>query len=472
MSVAPRPTSVVISVPPPQPSNDAAYPPPKPPQPPLPSSAFPPVGAINPPANQPNDFRSSPRYHPPPPAYALPNPPPPDALPPPPNFLPPPPSALPPPPPPAGSGVQQTILTSSSSQPLEAVSDIVGFTRSPAAPVPPSGFAVYPVFGLPLSLVMRYQGKGYIPFVVEKCIRYLWSRVVEEGIFRVSGSLAELEALKAAFNSGKSPDLETSTRDPNVVAQLLKSFFSELPEPIMTFALFEKFLQTQSIEDFPERIRNLRRLCDSLPECNHALLESFFAFLVHVGSKKQNLMGPSNIAIIFAPSFLRSPNQSEAADVLQKNMTTAKGVLQDILENYDAIFGVMMLKNIEDKYAMGEVLGHGSYAVVSMCTDRETGEKFAVKAVRKGSLELKEIRNLQSEISVLKRVRHPNVISLRAISETPSELFLITEFAEGGELFEEIVKRQRFGENDACFVVHQLCLAMEYLHSMNIVHRG
>ena len=70
-----------------------------------------------------------------------------------------------------------------------------------------------------------------------------------------------------------------------------------------------------------------------------------------------------------------------------------------------------------------------------------TDEKFTLKIVKKGKVSEKDIRNLRSEISVLKKIRHPNVISLRAVCETESDLYLVTEYAPGGELFDEIIKR-------------------------------
>ena len=80
-------------------------------------------------------------------------------------------------------------------------------------------------------------------------------------------------------------------------------------------------------------------------------------------------------------------------------------------------------------------------------------------------------RRVKSEISILKIVRHKNILKLYEVIETPKKLYLITEFCEGGELFDYIVAKQCLPEKLACEFFHQIIDALEYLHSINIVHR-
>jgi 5'-AMP-activated protein kinase catalytic alpha subunit len=75
------------------------------------------------------------------------------------------------------------------------------------------------------------------------------------------------------------------------------------------------------------------------------------------------------------------------------------------------------------------------------------------------------------EIHILKIVRHPNVIQLYEIIETSRQLFLIMEYANGGELFEYIVKRKRLQEEEASRFFQQIVSGVEYIHKNRICHR-
>jgi calcium/calmodulin-dependent protein kinase I len=124
-----------------------------------------------------------------------------------------------------------------------------------------------------------------------------------------------------------------------------------------------------------------------------------------------------------------------------------------------------------DKYytVTPDVLGQGYFAVVKVGIDKKTGEKVAVKLVNKSLVEKEE--TLANEIDILGSIDHPNVVSMKAIFDTEDTLFIVMELMEGGELYEEIVKRKTFTEKDAAEIVRQLCEALAYLHERGIVHR-
>jgi 5'-AMP-activated protein kinase catalytic alpha subunit len=67
-----------------------------------------------------------------------------------------------------------------------------------------------------------------------------------------------------------------------------------------------------------------------------------------------------------------------------------------------------------------------------------------------------DVQRVTREIDILKRIRHPNIIQLFEIIETPKQLFLITEYASGGELFDYIVKKQRLKEEEASKFFQQI----------------
>jgi len=82
-----------------------------------------------------------------------------------------------------------------------------------------------------------------------------------------------------------------------------------------------------------------------------------------------------------------------------------------------------------------------------------------------------DIKRVAREISILKQIRHPNIIELYEILQTPKEFYLITEYAPGGELFDYIVARGKLTEEEARKFFRQIIEGVEYLHRLSIVHR-
>ncbi|KAF9372958.1 hypothetical protein BGX21_004618, partial [Mortierella sp. AD011] len=103
----------------------------------------------------------------------------------------------------------------------------------------------------------------------------------------------------------------------------------------------------------------------------------------------------------------------------------------------------------------------------------ETGKRYAVKVVSKKLMEGKE-HMIRNEIAILRRISvgHANILTLADYFETMNNLYLVTELAEGGELFDRICRKGSYYERDAANLVRTICSAVEYLHEQGIVHRG
>ncbi|XP_053088406.1 serine/threonine-protein kinase DCLK2 isoform X2 [Pangasianodon hypophthalmus] len=125
---------------------------------------------------------------------------------------------------------------------------------------------------------------------------------------------------------------------------------------------------------------------------------------------------------------------------------------------------------IVEKYKVGKVIGDGNFAVVKECVERSTGKEFALKIIDKNKCRGKE-HLIESEVAVLRRVKHPNIIMLMEEVDTPSELYLVMELVKGGDLFDAITSSTKYTEKDASAMVYNLAAALQYLHKMNIVHR-
>lgn len=98
------------------------------------------------------------------------------------------------------------------------------------------------------------------------------------------------------------------------------------------------------------------------------------------------------------------------------------------------------------------------------------GKSYALKIILKKTLQGKGAM-LDTEISVLSKVRHPNCVSLLELFETEDAVYLVTDLAEGGELFEQLLQKGSYTEGDAARLVYEILLGVEYLHNMDIVHR-
>ncbi|KAJ3220109.1 hypothetical protein HDU67_006865 [Dinochytrium kinnereticum] len=127
-------------------------------------------------------------------------------------------------------------------------------------------------------------------------------------------------------------------------------------------------------------------------------------------------------------------------------------------------------KDLTDHYSIGKVLGKGSFATVKELTRKSDGKKFAVKIIEKAGMKGKEAA-IKGEIAVLKNMHHPNIIGLQDLYETGKQLYLVTDLATGGELFDKIVEKGSYTEQDAAKIVKQILEAIAYIHDMDIVHR-
>ncbi|KAM9330600.1 calcium/calmodulin-dependent protein kinase type IV-like [Gastrophryne carolinensis] len=131
------------------------------------------------------------------------------------------------------------------------------------------------------------------------------------------------------------------------------------------------------------------------------------------------------------------------------------------------IEGSQREKRLEHFYTLGQELGRGATSTVFRCEEKGSQKQYAAKTVKK-TIDQKIVR---TEIGVLLRLSHPNIIKLKEIFETSSDIVLILELVTGGELFDRIVERGHYSERDAACVVQQILEAVAYLHANGVVHR-
>jgi calcium-dependent protein kinase len=126
---------------------------------------------------------------------------------------------------------------------------------------------------------------------------------------------------------------------------------------------------------------------------------------------------------------------------------------------------------ITKDYQILELLGKGGFGEVKKVIHRLTRDVRAMKIIKKDKCDENYLATLTNEIKIMKQLDHPNIVRLYEIYSDSRNIYLITEYLEGGELFDLILKSKHFNENIAAKIMKQLLSAIAYCHSKKIVHR-
>ncbi|ETV67185.1 CAMK/CAMK1 protein kinase, variant 1 [Aphanomyces astaci] len=124
-----------------------------------------------------------------------------------------------------------------------------------------------------------------------------------------------------------------------------------------------------------------------------------------------------------------------------------------------------------DQYKLGETLGTGNFSVVREALHKPSGQRYAIKCIKKGGLSNDELEALTTEVAVLKQMKHPNIMILHDFFSEPDYYYLVTEYMDGGELFDRVVEKSYYSEREARDLVKLLLEAIKYCHECNVVHR-
>ena len=129
-------------------------------------------------------------------------------------------------------------------------------------------------------------------------------------------------------------------------------------------------------------------------------------------------------------------------------------------------------KQIIGNYRIEKTIGEGTFGKVKLGIHIPTEEQVAIKILEKDKIQDEEdLERISREISILKKLKHPNIIKIYDIIENPNNFYIIMELAINGELFKHIVKKKHLEENEASFFFCQLISALETIHKEGIVHR-
>ncbi|XP_077403746.1 oligophrenin-1 [Vanacampus margaritifer] len=178
---------------------------------------------------------------------------------------------------------------------------------------------------------------------VRKCINFVEEKgVTQEGVYRTVGSNIQVQKLLIAFfgpiNSGD-VDLHCGDWDIKTITSAMKFYLRSLSEPLMTYDLHRDLVLAAKSDSLDLRLSEIHSLTYKLPERNREMLEMLLKHLVVVCShSKDNLMTPSNMAVIFGPTLMRAKEETVAAmlDIKFQNI-----VVEILIEEYKKIFSHM-----------------------------------------------------------------------------------------------------------------------------------
>jgi serine/threonine protein kinase len=128
--------------------------------------------------------------------------------------------------------------------------------------------------------------------------------------------------------------------------------------------------------------------------------------------------------------------------------------------------------NLLDIYEVKNKLGSGKFGLVKLGIEKKTGQKVAIKIMKKSSMDSSDLELVRTEIEILKICQHPNIIRLYNVFENADYMYIIMEYCSGGDLFSFLENRNfRIPEKRASTIIHKMATAVYYMHSFGVAHR-
>ncbi|KAM8973992.1 unconventional myosin-IXa isoform 2-T2 [Pelodytes ibericus] len=171
-------------------------------------------------------------------------------------------------------------------------------------------------FGVELSRLTNEERT--VPVLLEKLISYIEMHgLYTEGIYRKPGSTNKIRELRQSLDT----DIDTVNLDEyniHVIASVFKQWLRELPNPLMTFELYEEFLRSMGLGERKETVRRVYSVIDQLSRTHLCTLERLIFHLVRVAQQEEtNRMSANALAIVFAPCILRCPDTTDPLQSVQ-----------------------------------------------------------------------------------------------------------------------------------------------------------
>uniref|UniRef100_A0A1I8IBP5 Rho-GAP domain-containing protein n=1 Tax=Macrostomum lignano TaxID=282301 RepID=A0A1I8IBP5_9PLAT len=202
------------------------------------------------------------------------------------------------------------------------------------------------VFGSDLTTLVKATPPTAVPgvpAVLERCTRSKSRGLDSEGLYRVAGFHDDIEVIKLAFDKETLDNPVDLSRfdDVNTVASVLKAYLRSLPIPVITYDMYDKFLAVVRDDSTAQLNASLRQCVSELPPAHRQTLNYLCRHLHRVAARQRiNMMSPENLAIVLAPTLLRSPSAEYIADPLRvlNNAKYERLVVEMLISEYETVF--------------------------------------------------------------------------------------------------------------------------------------
>ncbi|XP_054730516.1 rho GTPase-activating protein 21 isoform X3 [Anastrepha obliqua] len=205
--------------------------------------------------------------------------------------------------------------------------------------------------GVPLKACPMSKNNEYVPLLVDVCTNIVETKGLGiVGIYRIPGNKAAISELSEQVNKSDFSWDRCSTdvrwEDVNVVSSLLKQFIRNLPDALLPCSFYINFIEADKKTGL-ERLKELRELLNSLPRYSYETLKHLIRHLSRVSKNCDvNLMEPKNLAIIFGPSIIRTPN--DTLEMAVKDMKHQCRIVELLVTQYDYFFENGPLPDLAD----------------------------------------------------------------------------------------------------------------------------
>uniref|UniRef100_A0AAX7TIV2 Rho-GAP domain-containing protein n=1 Tax=Astatotilapia calliptera TaxID=8154 RepID=A0AAX7TIV2_ASTCA len=209
------------------------------------------------------------------------------------------------------------------------------------------------VFGCDLGEHLLNSGHD-VPQVLKSCTEFIEKHGVVDGIYRLSGIASNIQKLRHEFDSEQIPDLtkDVYIQDIHCVGSLCKLYFRELPNPLLTYQLYEKFSEAVSAATDEERLIKIHDVIQQLPPPHYRTLEFLMRHLSRLAAFSYiTNMHSKNLAIVWAPNLLRSKQIESAcfsgtAAFMEVRIQSV--VVEFILNHVDVLFSTKLSSLIRE----------------------------------------------------------------------------------------------------------------------------
>ncbi|XP_037611250.1 rho GTPase-activating protein 44-like isoform X4 [Sebastes umbrosus] len=233
-----------------------------------------------------------------------------------------------------------------------------------------------PCYGKPLEEHLALSGRD-IAFPIEACVTMLLEcGMQEEGLFRVAPSASKLKKLKASLDCGVL-DVQEYSADPHAIAGALKSYLRELPEPLMSYELYNDWIQASNIQDQDKRLQALLNACEKLPPANNNNFKYLIKFLSKLTDDQDvNKMTPGNIAIVLGPNLLWMHDEgSNITEMMTTVSLQIVGIIEPIIQHADWFFPGEIEFNVTGNYGSPVHTNHNANYSLMPSPDMEQMER-------------------------------------------------------------------------------------------------